>query len=68
MSEEVGIGGAGERSKRRSRMVLLAFGAMGLVAIFGAVALPGMMVERAVTSCERGGGFYDRGSATCIRG
>ena len=68
MSEEVGLGGAGDRSRRRTRIVLVVFGIAAVLSIAGSLALPPLMVERAVTSCEDGGGTYDRATASCERG
>ena len=68
MSEEVGIGGAGERSRRRTRIVLVAFGIAAVLSIVGSLALPPLMIERAVDACLDSGGTYDRAAATCERG
>ena len=67
MSEEVGIGGTGGASVRRTRLVLIAFGVAAVLAIAGSLALPPLMIERAVDACAAEGGTYDRATATCVR-
>ena len=62
------MSGTEDEKIKRARIVLLAFAAMALVAIVGAVFLPTAMIERAVDACRDGGGTYDRASATCVRG
>lgn len=68
MNEEVGVGGSGARSKRRTRIVLIVFGVAAAISIAGSLWLPPLMIERAVDACLDAGGSYDRATATCVRG